>query len=88
MPRVTLPCGTYSKCDYRTTASQWRRCEESSSAHEAACKDVITDLILSLEDRILTGMISDDSFYRTLREELKERTAAVAQQPPEQGADN
>ena len=81
MPRVHLPGGGRSKCDFKTTAAAWRRRSRSSAEHEAVYKAKIAELVISLETRTATGILEDTEFYSTLRQEMAEHVASVLQPP-------
>jgi hypothetical protein len=79
MPRVRLPNGKWLQCDFRTTAAAWRRQELSSVDREAACKNVIAELVVALDARCTTGDLADADFWPKLRQELAARIAADMQ---------
>ena len=78
LPRVRVPSGSWVKCDYRTTASAWRRNPIASLAHEAACKAVAQEAVLHVEAQCEAGLWEWSTYYRNLRREFAERTAVPA----------
>ena len=83
MPRVRVPGGHWSKCDFTTTASLWHRQYITTPEHEEATKLVVEAAVCEVEAAWVSNTL-DEPYSEAVKREIAARIAA--RQQPQQPA--